>query len=55
LNKTKRPAGDLRRPGDGDLGRLFWYNTSKLMHTAGRGPPVEAEADYYAHHDGPPK
>lgn len=34
---------------------VHWYNTSRLMHRLGRRPPVEAEADYYAHHgDGRP-
>ncbi|WP_085997852.1 IS3 family transposase [Nocardia jiangxiensis] len=27
-----------------------WYNQSRLMHRLGRKPPVEYEADYYAHH-----
>lgn len=34
---------------------VHWYNTSRLMHRLGRRPPVEAEAEYYAHHgDGQP-
>lgn len=28
---------------------IHWYNTSRLMHRLGRTPPVEYEADYYAH------
>ncbi len=30
---------------------VHWYNTSRLMHRLGHRPPVEAEAEYYAHHD----
>jgi putative transposase len=31
---------------------VHWYNTSRLMHRLGRRPPAEAEAGYYAQHDG---
>jgi transposase InsO family protein len=33
---------------------VHWYNTARLMHRLGRRPPVEAEADHYAHRDGQP-
>ncbi len=28
---------------------VHWYNASRLMHRLRRRPPVEAEAEYYAH------
>ena len=28
---------------------IHWYNNDRLMHRLGRRPPVEHEADYYAH------
>lgn len=34
---------------------VHWYNTARLMHRLGRRPPLEHEADYYAHiRDGQP-
>jgi putative transposase len=29
---------------------VHWYNTTRLMHRLDRTPPVEYEAEYYAHH-----
>ncbi|WP_040698651.1 integrase core domain-containing protein, partial [Nocardia vinacea] len=33
---------------------VAWFNESRLMHRLGRKPPVEYEADYYAHRAGKP-
>ncbi len=45
--------GPLTRLSDVELitaDWVGWYNQSRLMHRLGRKPPVEYEADYYAHH-----
>jgi putative transposase len=44
-------TGPLARLGDVEQATsawVHWYNTSRLMHRLGRGPPAEHEADYYA-------
>jgi putative transposase len=46
-------CGPLHRLADVELitaDWVAWYNESRLMHRLGRKPPVEYEADYYAHH-----
>jgi putative transposase len=46
-------TGPLRRLADVEAltaDWVTWYNSSRLMHRLGRKPPVEYEADYYAHH-----
>jgi putative transposase len=29
---------------------VHWYNTHRLMHRLDRTPPIEFEAEHYAHH-----
>lgn len=45
--------GPLHRLSDVELLTaewVQWYNTSRLMHRLDRTPPIEFEAEYYAHH-----
>ncbi|MFE3230337.1 IS3 family transposase [Nocardia sp. NPDC059228] len=49
--------GPLTRLADVELltaDWVSWFNGSRLMHRLGRKPPVEYEADYYAHRAGQP-
>ncbi len=49
--------GPLTRLADVELltaDWVGWFNNSRLMHRLGRKPPVEYEADYYAHRAGQP-